>query len=212
MRRYLQNIVAHYGLTHKQHTSIDYDLIEARINEYFSKAHSFYLNGVKDNHLDYNFYHNIFFVLLEKAEDSGCIKNDFESKFAYYIVKHALTEKVGLVRKFFENNPIGSYCGLLKLVLGDKYIDKAHNEDEVHEGTNSSAPTDMHNQTYQECVDSLQKQNIGQGLLLQSSVPDKVYSLIAHFVNNLRLFDSWISAEDVKGPKGDCPWRADAAA
>ena len=75
MRRYLQNIVAHYGLTHKQHTSIDYDLIEARINEYFSKAHSFYLNGVKDNLLDYNFYHNIFFVLLEKAEDSGCIKN-----------------------------------------------------------------------------------------------------------------------------------------
>lgn len=106
MRRYLVKIAMQYGLMAQQIQSIDFDLLEKTINEYYAKAHAFYLNPVKDSQLDYGIYHNIFFVLTEMVETRGCIKDDLISRFSYGIVKHSLTNKAELVREYFEKNPV----------------------------------------------------------------------------------------------------------
>ena len=41
-----------YGLMAQQILSIDFDLLEKTINEYYAKAHAFYLKSVKDCQLD----------------------------------------------------------------------------------------------------------------------------------------------------------------
>ena len=58
MRRYLVKIAMQYGLMAQQILSIDFDLLEKTINEYYAKAHAFYLRSVKDCQLDYGIYHN----------------------------------------------------------------------------------------------------------------------------------------------------------
>ena len=52
MRRYLVKIAMQYGLMAQQIQSIDFDLLEKTINEYYAKAHAFYLKSVKDSQLD----------------------------------------------------------------------------------------------------------------------------------------------------------------
>jgi hypothetical protein len=48
MRRYLKRLIEHFPMSEAQREIIDYDLLEARLNEYFSKAHSYYLKTVKN--------------------------------------------------------------------------------------------------------------------------------------------------------------------
>ena len=116
MRRYLEKIAMQYGLMAQQIQSIDFDLLEKTINEYYAKAHAFYLNSVKDSQLDYGIYHNIFFVLTEMVEARGCIKDDLISRFSYGIVKYSLTNKENLVRDSFtssQNNLSSKLSGLI---------------------------------------------------------------------------------------------------
>lgn len=139
MRSYLLKIATQYGLKEPQIQSIDFDLLEKTINEYYAKAHAFYLRSVKDCQLDYGIYHNIFFVLMEMVEKSGCIKDDLISRFSYGIVKHSLTNKADLVREYFEKNPVGCYCPLLKQILGSKYVAKNSGTTKEQKGNNRHA-------------------------------------------------------------------------
>lgn len=200
MRRYLQAIAQHYGLENEQIRSIDFDLLESRINEYFSRAHLFYQNAVKDSQMDYGIYHNAFFELLKMVEQRGCIKDDLISQFAYGIVKHALTVREDKARIYFEANPVGDdYCGLLKVILGDKYIsDQSGRDDKRLTNINSvqsvakQAYTPYNDESSQHCSCCQDR------ILLQSSVSDKTIASMAQFANNEKLFNRRLSMEDLK--------------
>ena len=199
MRRYLQNIAKHYGLADERIQSIDFDMLEFRINEYFSKAHSFYLRAVKDHQMDYGIYNNAFFVLLEMVEQRHCIKDDLISQFAYGIVKHALTKREDRVRMYFETYPIGNYCGLLKVILGDKYVSNMSGRDDKR--IVNKAPAQMvaaHGSEALDKKDSNCDSSVQESLLLQASVSDKAISDMAHFVNKEKLFNRHLSMEDMK--------------
>ena len=199
MRSYLLKIATQYGLKEPQIQSIDFDLLEKTINEYYAKAHAFYLRSVKDCQLDYGIYHNIFFVLMEMVEKSGCIKDDLISRFSYGIVKHSLTNKADLVREYFEKNPVGCYCPLLKQILGSKYVAKNSGTTKEQKGNNRHAIlTDEQKRKFTETLKDVDQMKIPKAMLIKISIPKEIMASIASFANLIRLFSKDISTDEVK--------------
>ena len=199
MRRYLVKIAMQYGLMAQQIQSIDFDLLEKTINEYYAKAHAFYLNSVKDSQLDYGIYHNIFFVLTEMVEARGCIKDDLISRFSYGIVKHSLTNKAELVREYFEKNPVGCYCPLLKQILGSKYV--AQNSETSKEQKGNKRHTILTNDQKHKFTDTLndvEQMKVPKMTLIKTSMPKEIMASIASFANQIRLFSKDISTDEVR--------------
>lgn len=199
MRRYLEKIAMQYGLMAQQIQSIDFDLLEKTINEYYAKAHAFYLNSVKDSQLDYGIYHNIFFVLTEMVEARGCIKDDLISRFSYGIVKHSLTNKAELVREYFEKNPVGCYCPLLKQILGSKYV--AQNSETSKEQKGNKRHTILTNDQKHKFTDTLndvEQMKVPKMTLIKTSMPKEIMASIASFANQIRLFSKDISTDEVR--------------
>uniref|UniRef100_UPI004026660D hypothetical protein n=1 Tax=Prevotella sp. TaxID=59823 RepID=UPI004026660D len=199
MRRYLEKIAMQYGLMAQQIQSIDFDLLEKTINEYYAKAHAFYLNSVKDSQLDYGIYHNIFFVLTEMVEARGCIKDDLISRFSYGIVKYSLTNKENLVREYFEKNPIGCYCPLLKQILGSKYVAQNSGTTKEQKGNNRHAIlTDEQKRKFTETLKDVDQMKIPKATLIKTPIPKEIIASIASFANQIRLFSKDISTDEVK--------------
>ncbi len=199
MRRYLEKIAMQYGLMAQQIQSIDFDLLEKTINEYYAKAHAFYLNSVKDSQLDYGIYHNIFFVLTEMVEARGCIKDDLISRFSYGIVKYSLTNKENLVREYFEKNPIGCYCPLLKQILGSKYVAQNSGTTKEQKGNNRHAIlTDEQKRKFTETLKDVDQMRIPKATLIKTPIPKEIIASIASFANQIRLFSKDISTDEVK--------------
>ena len=199
MRRYLEKIAMQYGLMAQQIQSIDFDLLEKTINEYYAKAHAFYLKSVKDSQLDYGIYHNIFFVLTEMVEARGCIKDDLISRFSYGIVKYSLTNKENLVREYFEKNPIGCYCPLLKQILGSKYVAQNSGTTKEHKGNNRHAIlTDEQKRKFTETLKDVDQMKIPKATLIKTPIPKEIIASIASFANQIRLFSKDISTDEVK--------------
>lgn len=199
MRRYLVKIAMQYGLMAQQIQSIDFDLLEKTINEYYAKAHAFYLKSVKDSQLDYGIYHNIFFVLTEMVEARGCIKDDLISRFSYGIVKHSLTNKAELVREYFEKNPVGCYCPLLKQILGSKYV--AQNSETSKEQKGNKRHTILTNDQKHKFTDTLndvEQMKVPKMTLIKTSMPKEIMASIASFANQIRLFSKDISTDEVR--------------
>ena len=199
MRRYLEKIAMQYGLMAQQIQSIDFDLLEKTINEYYAKAHAFYLKSVKDSQLDYGIYHNIFFVLTEMVEARGCIKDDLISRFSYGIVKHSLTNKAELVREYFEKNPVGCYCPLLKQILGSKYV--AQNSETSKEQKGNKRHTILTNDQKHKFTDTLndvEQMKVPKMTLIKTSMPKEIMASIASFANQIRLFSEDISTDEVR--------------
>lgn len=199
MRRYLEKIAMQYGLMAQQIQSIDFDLLEKTINEYYAKAHAFYLNSVKDSQLDYGIYHNIFFVLTEMVEARGCIKDDLISRFSYGIVKHSLTNKAELVREYFEKNPVGCYCPLLKQILGSKYV--AQNSETSKEQKGNKRHTILTNDQKHKFTDTLNdvdQMKVPKMTLIKTSMTEEIMASIASFANQIRLFSKDISTDEVR--------------
>jgi len=199
MRRYLEKIAMQYGLMAQQIQSIDFDLLEKTINEYYAKAHAFYLKSVKDSQLDYGIYHNIFFVLTEMVEARGCIKDDLISRFSYGIVKHSLTNKAELVREYFEKNPVGCYCPLLKQILGSKYV--AQNSETSKEQKGNKRHTILTNDQKHKFTDTLndvEQMKVPKMTLIKTSMPKEIMASIASFANQIRLFSKDISTDEVR--------------
>lgn len=199
MRRYLEKIAMQYGLMAQQIQSIDFDLLEKTINEYYAKAHAFYLNSVKDSQLDYGIYHNIFFVLTEMVEARGCIKDDLISRFSYGIVKHSLTNKAELGREYFEKNPVGCYCPLLKQILGSKYV--AQNSETSKEQKGNKRHTILTNDQKHKFTDTLndvEQMKVPKMTLIKTSMPKEIMASIASFANQIRLFSKDISTDEVR--------------
>ena len=199
MRRYLVKIAMQYGLMAQQIQSIDFDLLEKTINEYYAKAHAFYLKSVKDSQLDYGIYHNIFFVLTEMVEARGCIKDDLISRFSYGIVKHSLTNKAELVREYFEKNPVGCYCPLLKQILGSKYV--AQNSETSKEQKGNKRHTILTNDQKHKFTDTLndvEQRKVPKMTLIKTSMPKEIMASIASFANQIRLFSKDISTDEVR--------------
>ena len=199
MRRYLVKIAMQYGLMAQQIQSIDFDLLEKTINEYYAKAHAFYLNSVKDSQLDYGIYHNIFFVLTEMVEARGCIKDDLISRFSYGIVKHSLTNKAELVREYFEKNPVGCYCPLLKQILGSKYV--AQNSETSKEQKGNKRHTILTKDQKHKFTDTLndvEQMKVPKMTLIKTSMPKEIMASIASFANQIRLFSKDISTDEVR--------------
>ena len=199
MRRYLVKIAMQYGLMAQQIQSIDFDLLEKTINEYYAKVHAFYLNSVKDSQLDYGIYHNIFFVLTEMVEARGCIKDDLISRFSYGIVKHSLTNKAELVREYFEKNPVGCYCPLLKQILGSKYV--AQNSETSKEQKGNKRHTILTNDQKHKFTDTLndvEQMKVPKMTLIKTSMPKEIMASIASFANQIRLFSKDISTDEVR--------------
>lgn len=188
-----------YGLMAQQIQSIDFDLLEKTINEYYAKAHAFYLNSVKDSQLDYGIYHNIFFVLTEMVEARGCIKDDLISRFSYGIVKYSLTNKENLVREYFEKNPIGCYCPLLKQILGSKYVTQNSGTTKEQKGNNRHAIlTDEQKRKFTETLKDVDQMKIPKATLIKTPIPKEIIASIASFANQIRLFSEDISTDEVK--------------
>lgn len=188
-----------YGLMAQQIQSIDFDLLEKTINEYYAKAHAFYLNSVKDSQLDYGIYHNIFFVLTEMVEARGCIKDDLISRFSYGIVKYSLTNKENLVREYFEKNPIGCYCPLLKQILGSKYVAQNSGTTKEQKGNNRHAIlTDEQKRKFTETLKDVDQMKIPKATLIKTPIPKEIIASIASFANQIRLFSKDISTDEVK--------------
>ncbi|EGN56856.1 hypothetical protein Premu_1436 [Hallella multisaccharivorax DSM 17128] len=188
-----------YGLMAQQIQSIDFDLLEKTINEYYAKAHAFYLNSVKDSQLDYGIYHNIFFVLTEMVEARGCIKDDLISRFSYGIVKYSLTNKENLVREYFEKNPIGCYCPLLKQILGSKYVAQNSGTTKEQKGNNCHAIlTDEQKRKFTETLKDVDQMKIPKATLIKTPIPKEIIASIASFANQIRLFSKDISTDEVK--------------
>ncbi len=199
MRRYLEKIAMQYGLMAQQIQSIDFDLLEKTINEYYAKAHAFYLNSVKDSQLDYGIYHNIFFVLTEMVEARGCIKDDLISRFSYGIVKYSLTNKENLVREYFEKNPIGCYCPLLKQILESKYVAQNSGTTKEQKGNNRHAIlTDEQKRKFTETLKDVDQMKIPKATLIKTPIPKEIIESIASFANQIRLFSKDISTDEVK--------------
>lgn len=199
MRRYLEKIAMQYGLMAQQIQSIDFDLLEKTINEYYAKAHAFYLNSVKDSQLDYGIYHNIFFVLTEMVEARGCIKDDLISRFSYGIVKYSLTNKENLVREYFEKNPIGCYCPLLKQILESKYVAQNSGTTKEQKGNNRHAIlTDEQKRKFTETLKDVDQMKIPKATLIKTPIPKEIIASIASFANQIRLFSKDISTDEVK--------------
>ena len=199
MRSYLLKIATQYGLKESQIQSIDFDLLEKTINEYYAKAHAFYLRSVKDCQLDYGIYHNIFFVLMEMVEKSGCIKDDLISRFSYGIVKHSLTNKADLVREYFEKNPVGCYCPLLKQILGSKYVAQNSGTTKEQKGNNRHAIlTDEQKRKFTETLKDVDQMKIPKAILIKIPIPKEIMASIASFANLIRLFSKDISTDEVK--------------
>ena len=199
MRRYLVKIAMQYGLMAQQIQSIDFDLLEKTINEYYAKAHAFYLKSVKDSQLDYGIYHNIFFVLMEMVEEKGCIKDDLISRFSYGIVKHSLTNKADLVREYFEKNPVGCYCPLLKQILGSKYVAQNAETKKEQKGNNRHAIlTDEQKRKFTETLKDVDQMKIPKAMLIKIPIPKEIMASIASFANQIRLFSKDISTDEVK--------------
>lgn len=199
MRRYLLKIATQYGLMGPQMKSIDFDLLEKTINEYYAKAHAFYLKSVKDSQLDYGIYHNIFFVLLEMVEERGCINDDLINRFAYGIVRHSITNKEDLIREYFENNPIGCYCPLLKQILGSKYV--AQNSETSKEQKGNKRHTILTNDQKHKFTDTLndvEQMKVPKMTLIKTSMPKEIMASIASFANQIRLFSKDISTDEVR--------------
>lgn len=207
MRRYLVKIAMQYGLMAQQIQSIDFDLLEKTINDYYAKAHAFYLKSVKDSQLDYGIYHNIFFVLTEMVEARGCIKDDLISRFSYGIVKHSLTNKAELVREYFEKNPVGCYCPLLKQILGSKYV--AQNSETSKEQKGNKRHTILTNDQKHKFTDTLndvEQMKVPKMTLIKTSMPKEIMASIASFANQIRLFSKDISTDEVRAflYNGEC--------
>lgn len=199
MRQYLLKIATQYGLMGPQMKSIDFDLLEKTINEYYAKAHAFYLKSVKDSQLDYGIYHNIFFVLLEMVEEKGCIKDDLINRFAYGIVRHSITNKEDLIREYFEKNPIGCYCPLLKQILGSKYVDQNTDEDTNKEGDKGHVKlTAEQKRKFTETLREVDQLKVPRVTLIKTSMEEEVIASIANFANQIRLFSQDVTTEDVK--------------
>lgn len=199
MRSYLLKIATQYGLKESQIQSIDFDLLEKTINEYYAKAHAFYLRSVKDCQLDYGIYHNIFFVLMEMVEKSGCIKDDLISRFSYGIVKHSLTNKADLVREYFEKNPVGCYCPLLKQILGSKYVAQNSGTTKEQKGNNRHAIlTDEQKRKFTETLKDVDQMEIPKATLIKTPIPKEIIASIARFANQIRLFSKDISTDEVR--------------
>lgn len=199
MRRYLVKIAMQYGLMAQQIQSIDFDLLEKTINEYYAKAHAFYLKSVKDSQLDYGIYHNIFFVLTEMVEARGCIKDDLISRFSYGIVKHSLTNKAELVREYFEKNPVGCYCPLLKQILGSKFVAKNSGTTKDQKGNNRHAIlTDEQKRKFTKTLKDVDQMKISKATLIKTPIPKEIMASIASFANQIRLFSKDISTDEVR--------------
>lgn len=198
MRRYLEKIAMQYGLMAQQIQSIDFDLLEKTINEYYAKAHAFYLNSVKDSQLDYGIYHNIFFVLTEMVEARGCIKDDLISRFSYGIVKYSLTNKENLVREYFEKNPIGCYCPLLKQILGSKYVAQNSETSKEQKGKRHTILTNDQKHKFTDTLNDVGQMKVPKMTLIKTSMPKEIMASIASFANQIRLFSKDISTDEVK--------------
>ena len=199
MRRYLLKIATQYGLMDPQMKSINFDLLEKTINEYYAKAHAFYLKSVKDSQLDYGIYHNIFFVLLEMVEERGCIKDDLISRFAYGIVKHSLTNKEDLVREYFEKNPVGCYCQLLKQILGSKYVARNTGAENDQEGNKRHVKlTVEQKRKFSNTLSEVDQLKVPRVALIKTSMPEDVMTSITDFANQIRLFNHDVTTDDVK--------------
>ena len=199
MRQYLLKIATQYGLMGPQMKSKDFDLLEKTINEYYAKAHAFYLKSVKDSQLDYGIYHNIFFVLTEMVEARGCIKDDLISRFSYGIVKHSLTNKAELVREYFEKNPVGCYCPLLKQILGSKYVAQNSETSKEQKGNKRhTILTDEQKRKFTDTLNDVDQMKIPKAILIKIPIPKEIMASIASFANLIRLFSKDISTDEVK--------------
>ena len=199
MRRYLVKIAMQYGLMAQQIQSIDFDLLEKTINEYYAKAHAFYLKSVKDSQLDYGIYHNIFFVLMEKVEEKGCIKDDLISRFSYGIVKHSLINKADLVREYFEKNPVGCYCPLLKQILGSKYVaPNAVTKKEQDGNKHHAILTNEQKRKFTDTLNDVDQMKVPKAMLIKIPIPKEIMASIASFANQIRLFSKDISTDEVR--------------
>ena len=146
-----------------------------------------------------NLSHNIFFVLMEMVEKSGCIKDDLISRFSYGIVKHSLTNKAELVREYFEKNPVGCYCPLLKQILGSKYV--AQNSETSKEQKGNKRHTILTNDQKHKFTDTLndvEQMKVPKMTLIKTSMPKEIMASIASFANQIRLFSKDISTDEVR--------------
>ena len=125
MKRLLVAIAKLYGMTEEQSKSMNYDNLEVMVNNDFASAHNSYINCIVVNHMDYELYLELFFMIHEHEKEMfSDFPNDLSCKFAYSIVKYILKQKEKLVRKFFELKPIGNYCELVRTAIDEKCNDQ----------------------------------------------------------------------------------------
>lgn len=187
MRRYLKRLIEHFPMSEAQREIIDFDLLEAKLNEYFSKAHSYYLKTVKKDAVDYKIYKGSFLMLIRLAEEKGCIPEEWNSQLAFMVVKHSLTEKEDLVCEYFENNPSGDYCRLLRYTMGSKYLHELQGNNFKNGFLKS-----LNGQLIPSCSAAR-----SEGLTLRA-IPEDTIRKMTDFVNYMCLFRQKLTVDEFR--------------
>ena len=133
------------------------------------------------------------------VEERGCIKDDLISRFAYGIVKHSLTNKEDLVREYFEKNPVGCYCQLLKQILGSKYVARNTGAENDQEGNKRHVKlTVEQKRKFSNTLSEVDQLKVPRVALIKTSMPEDVMTSITDFANQIRLFNHDVTTDDVK--------------
>lgn len=112
----MERLIEHSG----QSESINYDSLTANVNEIFCIAHTYYVNVVKKFCVDYNLYKRLILSSIKHKLRKWLELKDINWQFAFNIFEHVLLEKKNLLIDFFETQPIGDYCGLIRSTLGKR--------------------------------------------------------------------------------------------
>lgn len=161
MRTYLERLIEHSG----QSESINYDSLTANVNEIFCIAHTYYVNVVKKFCVDYNLYKRLILSSIKHKLRKWLELKDINWQFAFNIFEHVLLEKKNLLIDFFETQPIGDYCGLIRSTLGEKDLHVGHS-------SKAKSPTIFN----------------ADGLLFRP-MPKEILIRLTDFVNEINLFN-----------------------
>lgn len=218
MKRHLVGIAKYYGMSEERIKSINYDDLEAKFNEDFKSAHNFYMNCVVVNHMDYELYLELFFVIHEHEKESNSnFTNDYNSKFAYTVVKCIMKKKGELVRTFFESNPIGDYCELVHMAIGDKCVDQSFdlNKENQKYRYNEQPTVEIKHISSDEATLLCEENGVNfirpaakAETLLMEPIPDTMIMSITNFVNDMDLFCHKVNSQEMhdffNGKEGIC--------
>ena len=218
MKRLLVAIAKLYGMTEEQIKSMNYDNLEVMVNNDFASAHNSYINCIVVNHMDYELYLELFFMIHEHEKEMfSDFPNDLSCKFAYSIVKYILKQKEKLVRKFFELKPIGNYCELVRTAIDEKCND----QNMVRENDNCDCRYKgmpkveiKRISTADAILQCAEDDNrfirpaAKVATLLLEPIPDSMVMCITNFVNDMDLFCHKVNSQEMhdffNGKEGIC--------